>query len=209
VEKRDIIFVPNCVDFKNSPIAGSEYKYLWLSLDGEDFIKYFEDKPNYKKHLLNNINFDKIAYFVTRFLVETTQEILNELDMLGLILKILSLIETHVERKNEEEYVEKSVSILASNFENPNFKINSVAKELHLSHSWLCALFKKKQKTTMQQFLMDLRLSKASEMLINTHTSIKDISYLCGFNDALYFSYIFKKNIGFSPLDFRKKKRKN
>ena len=208
VEKRDIVFVPTCVDFRNMPINNSQYKYLWLSLDGEDFIKYFEDKPNYKKHFLNNINFDKIAYIITKFLVEITQEILNELDMLCLVLKTLSYIETQVERKNEEEYVEKTISILASNFENPNFKIDSVAKELHLSHSWLCALFKKKQKTTMQQFLMNLRLSKASEMLINSHTSIKDISYLCGFNDSLYFSYIFKKNVGLSPLAFRKEKRK-
>ena len=108
----------------------------------------------------------------------------------------------------EDEYVDKITSIISSNFENASFKIESISKELHLSHSWLCALYKNKTNHSMQQVLMSMRISKAKDMLKNSKASLKNIAYLSGFNDVLYFSAIFKKHVGVSPSQFRKDKHR-
>ena len=59
--------------------------------------------------------------------------------------------------------------------------------------------------TTIQNYLMDYRISKACELLILTKDSVHAIAYSCGYNDALTFSKAFKKKKGISPLAYRKK----
>ena len=86
-----------------------------------------------------------------------------------------------------------------------NFSIDSIASALHLSHSWLCALFKKEMGMSMQQYLISVRINKASVLLIETSLPVNEIAYSCGFTDALYFSALFKKRQGHSPSQYRKK----
>ena len=100
-------------------------------------------------------------------------------------------------------YEDKIFELINDNYENSSFNIKVISDSLHLSHSWLCALFKSKTKYTMQQWLINVRLNKAKELLVDTDLSVSNIAYLCGFNDALYFSTSFKKMCGTSPTCYR------
>lgn len=63
--------------------------------------------------------------------------------------------------------------------------------------------FKSKYNTTIHQHILDYRLKKATELLINDELNVKEIAYFCGFKDPNYFSKVFKKRYGQSPLEFK------
>ena len=208
IKKDSILLVPPCGDYSNRRIGEGLYRYVWLSFDGVSFEKYFSKSQELFQGFLNNSNIDKIVFLITKFLIERKQENQIEIEMLTLVLQVITLIQNKRVYNTEDEYVDKITSIISSNFENASFKIESISKELHLSHSWLCALYKNKTKHSMQQVLMSMRISKAKDMLKNSKASLKNIAYLSGFNDVLYFSAIFKKHVGVSPSQFRKDKHR-
>ena len=77
-------------------------------------------------------------------------------------------------------------------------------KILHLLIvSTLLNHFKSKYNTTIHQYLLDYRLKKATELLINDELNVKEIAFFCGFEDPNYFSKVFKKRYGRSPLEFK------
>lgn len=61
--------------------------------------------------------------------------------------------------------------------------------------------------TSIHKYLVNYRLKKSTEYLLNTDLSISEISDLCGFKTPYYFSNLFKKRIGISPLNFRKQQK--
>ena len=64
-------------------------------------------------------------------------------------------------------------------------------------------LFKQHSNYTFQEYLLQHRIDEAARLLANPKTSITDIAYAVGFNDASYFTRAFKRYKGLSPSDFR------
>lgn len=58
---------------------------------------------------------------------------------------------------------------------------------------------------TPNEFITKTRLDKARELLARTDLTVSEIAMQCGFENIPYFSYIFKKNLNLTPMDFRKK----
>ena len=54
------------------------------------------------------------------------------------------------------------------------------------------------------QHLMELRMRRARDLLVESRLSVKEIGFECGFSDQLYFSRYFRKRMGLSPLNYRK-----
>lgn len=81
-----------------------------------------------------------------------------------------------------------------------------LAMQRGLSSSRLTHLFREQTGLTPQQFLEMQRLNRACQLLELTSRSIEDISEEVGFNNPFYFSLRFKRHIGLSPRDYRKRK---
>lgn len=71
------------------------------------------------------------------------------------------------------------------------------------SREHVCRSFHKYYGGTITDYLNDLRINYASNLLINTNMSILDICFDCGFQSMSYFYRVFKKKNGSTPLDFR------
>ena len=54
------------------------------------------------------------------------------------------------------------------------------------------------------EYLTNLRMNKAKELLRTTQMRSSDVAYAVGYNDPHYFSYLFKKHTGVTPRDYRK-----
>lgn len=63
--------------------------------------------------------------------------------------------------------------------------------------------------STIHRYITDYRLKKAQEFLINTSFMINEISELCGFNSAYYFTHIFREKFGITPTEYRKSSKNN
>ena len=73
-----------------------------------------------------------------------------------------------------------------------------------MSISWFIRNFKEYTGSTPAQYLLSLRISNAQTLLESTSYNITEIANIVGYDNPLYFSRIFKKQIGMSPSEFRK-----
>ena len=88
-----------------------------------------------------------------------------------------------------------------------NHRTRELARKVGLNEFELKRLFKEVYKTTIHQYLLQLRMQAAKEELLTTQNPIAEVAMECGFNNAAHFSHHFKKVFGISPGDFRKRKK--
>lgn len=121
---------------------------------------------------------------------------------------LISAIELILEGKElasmEEETFLKSVKSYIINHLEDNVSVEEIAGIFHVSYYYLCHLFKKLSKKTVQQYRTEKRLEKAIRMLAETNDKISDIAVSCGFDNFSYFSEIFAKYVGMAPSELRK-----
>jgi two-component system response regulator YesN len=92
---------------------------------------------------------------------------------------------------------------MAGNFTNPSLMLQDVARAVGMSNSRFSTVFSQQNGQTFTEYLIYLRLSKAKELLRTTQLKSSQIAHEVGYNDAHYFSYIFKKNTGVTPSEYR------
>ena len=97
--------------------------------------------------------------------------------------------------KKAEAYIEQRMS--------EDLSLEDVAEAINVSSFYLSRLFKEVKGENYINYLTDLRMKKARELLKNPRISIKEISSEVGFNDQNYFSRIFKNKFGMTPTEFR------
>ena len=99
--------------------------------------------------------------------------------------------------------VEKATNYFNTNYSKP-ISVSSYAASRGMSAGWFINNFKKINKVTPAQYLINLRITTAIELLISSNNNIPEIANAVGIEDSLYFSRIFKSHIGLSPSDYRK-----
>ncbi len=92
---------------------------------------------------------------------------------------------------------------MSEHFTDPNLMLQDVAKSVNMSNSRFSTVFSQQNGQTFTEYLISLRLGKAKEMLRTTGVKSTHIARECGYNDSHYFSYIFKKNVGITPSEYR------
>lgn len=83
--------------------------------------------------------------------------------------------------------------------------IKAAADHCRLSQTYFVRAFKRSFHMTPHQWLMRRRLEKARDLLKNTTLPVSEVSRLCGFADAAYFSRLFQSRVGVSPSEFRRR----
>ena len=99
--------------------------------------------------------------------------------------------------------VNKARQYMEANFTNPNLTFQDVVDHVAMSSSHFSTLFSQTTGVTFTKYLINLRMRKARELLFNTSMRSSEIAYAVGYNDPHYFSYLFKKNTGVTPSEFR------
>ena len=78
-----------------------------------------------------------------------------------------------------------------------------LANSVNMSRRHLERRFRQEMKIGVQEFVRDMRLRMAHDLLMNTGQTVTEIAYECGFKHHTYFTALFKKKFGFSPKEFR------
>ena len=112
--------------------------------------------------------------------------------------------------KPENPYVEQAKLMLAEGASDNGFRLEKLYQNTPYSADHFRLCFKKETGVTPAQYLKALRIEKAKKLLnmqyFQEDVHIKTIANMCGFDDQLYFSRVFKRYTGFSPSDYRKGK---
>lgn len=110
---------------------------------------------------------------------------------------------------NYPETVEMIQCMILENYTNPNFSLNEYIHSLSFHYDYLRNLFKKEIGMSPLDFLISLRMKKAKQLLstLCPNSSIGEIAHMCGYENALYFSRVFRKWYGCSPTQFISRQR--
>ncbi len=100
------------------------------------------------------------------------------------------------------ETVETAVQFFHQHFPE-NISIQNYAAKAGMSACWFTRCFREATGKSPQQYITNLRISKAKEMLSTSSLNVSEIADLIGYQNSLYFSRIFHKNTGMSPLHYR------
>ena len=87
-----------------------------------------------------------------------------------------------------------------------DLSLNFLEKKFYINKFYLCTLFKEVTGYSPNQYIINCRIMRAKELLIN-NTSVEDVCSQTGFNNLSHFSRTFKKLIGESPKQFQIKYR--
>ncbi len=87
---------------------------------------------------------------------------------------------------------------------NQQITLENLCNKFFMSKVSLCKKFKDVMNCSIMEYVMRIRLNKAKGLLRNTNKSIEEVAFECGFSSANYFGLIFKKEIGLSPLNYKK-----
>ncbi len=87
-----------------------------------------------------------------------------------------------------------------------DFDINFLAEKMNMSRSSFYRKIKLLTNLSPIDFINNIRMKQACELLSDPNNSIKDVSYAVGFADQRYFSSCFKKEFGMTPTEFQKRK---
>lgn len=111
----------------------------------------------------------------------------------------------NVKVKREESSssaIDKAKDFIAKHY-HKDISLDDVSKEVNISPYYFSKLFKEETGENFIEYLTNVRMKKAKELLTNTDMSMKEICCNIGYSDPNYFSRIFKKNIGVSPTEYK------
>jgi two-component system response regulator YesN len=83
------------------------------------------------------------------------------------------------------------------------FTLEDIADYVGVTRVYLSQIFKKETGTNIYEFIRDYRLNVAKKLLLSSNLKSYTISEVCGFGSAQYFNKVFKKIMGFSPIQYK------
>lgn len=104
----------------------------------------------------------------------------------------------------EQDVYKKAIRYIKEHY-TENISVAQVAANIGYSESYFGYAFKKKYKMSVSQYIRELQLAKAKDLLENTSFSVASVASYVGFDDSNYFSALFKKYFGLSPKEYRNK----
>ena len=153
------------------------------------------------------VNEDLVHLFSTAIRVAKEDKTGAQQYLAGIVVNILGTILSLAQNRNFEskesaQKIERAKVIMIENI-HKNIDIKGIAANLGISYSLFRKTFKEYTGYAPAQYMQELKLRKAKELLAETNNSVKEISYELNFSSYEYFLSFFKKRVGHTPLEYR------
>ena len=212
--------VPEGNMFLYRPHVPQQYTYYlsdkpevyWLHFTGKEASRFCEEAGFLKNQILYtgiSSKYQELFLSVIREL-QLTRPCFEELSALH--LEHLFLLLTRMkedggfQKSKMQKEMEQAVRFFHENL-SKNIEIEDYARTHHMSTCWFIRSFKEYAGLPPRKYLTDIRIKKARELLESTDYSVGEIGGITGYENPLYFSRIFKKVTGVSPMEYRKAAR--
>ncbi|OUO81182.1 hypothetical protein B5F53_00990 [Blautia sp. An249] len=181
--------------------------------------------------ILSDYEREKIRFWLSDFAALSSRAIIEAGADCEMVFRIMDQYKTELKRMNTiEELIEYTYKTLCRLFEyiyltnkddyisvlkevrkyidihySEKLSIEEIAKEVYLSPSYLCTLFKKNAGNTIHDYILRVRIEKSIEFMQDRSLSLKDIMKKCGFKSQSYYTKAFREMIGVTPGQYRNK----
>lgn len=215
--------------FVNS--AQMHYDFWLEECDGEFICDVFHpsifDSKIAQQYLDNVIGNNAPPYFVLRpdvigekQIIELSSEIYDineekafgyELELMGRFYMLLQSLAAHINCRRRAvsvseakrlDAMHKMIGYIQKNY-SAKMSLNDIAAAGLVCRSGCCEMFRFYLKKTPIEYLNEYRISKSLELLNKADMNMTDIAAACGFGSSSYFAETFRKQMNFSPSDYR------
>lgn len=131
---------------------------------------------------------------------QTLEEIKNYIRML--LKKIIGVRDT-ISGRRYSDIIEIAKDQIRKTYMSDEISLNTIAAEVGMSPSYFSSIFSKEMGKTFVEYLTEIRMDRAKELLMCSSMKTSEIGYEVGYKDPHYFSYIFKKTQKCTPKEFR------
>jgi len=186
----DVLFLP----------ANTPYKVEYSV--SESIVVHF-DKCNYSE--VENICFENSASINLGFehLLKAWNEQRSINRTKAIIYDILDKMATDQQESINDTVVKSCVRYMEKHYCDPKLDVETLCSMFFISVSSLQRGFANYLATSPKQYLIQLRMDRALELLTKNEISVKEISFACGFTDEKYFSRAFKRRYGYPPSQLK------
>ena len=207
VTKGHLLYFPPYSTYHYRCQPHAEALYYWLTVDGADADVLFAECGLTKQCVKPISNPRSLNQRIDEMLRVNENGLLQQYELNA----HLQLLFTHLQRQvapidmnpRHREQLKEIVHRIERYSERP-ISNAALAQKCSLSENYFITLFKQYTGDTPQEFRRKILVCRACNLLETTDLSIQEISYLLGLNDPMYFSRLFRKIQGVSPLKYRK-----
>jgi AraC-like DNA-binding protein len=182
------------------------WEYCWWTVDGplaEKTVRGFGLREG-----IHNAGPAPLSYISALESIIQGPGYRNEINASALAFQLLSVAAqyhgTEPDNPSASQMVESATNAVLASWQDPDFSVNRLARELGVNRSILSRRFRKTTGTTLVNYIASVRLQNAVAMLRETTLSIAEIASQCGYSDPNYFSKIMHARLGVPPTEFRK-----
>jgi AraC-like DNA-binding protein len=191
------------------PDFATGWEEYWIGFEGgniDNRIKngfFFKQIPVFYVGLLEEI----VQLYKQGIQVAKEQKSGYQQMLAGIVNHLLGLafsLDKHSEFEDLQvaNQINKAKIIFAENLQK-KICVEELASELNMSYSWFRKLFKEYTGFAPAQYLQELRVLQAKELLTNTNLNTKEIAFQCGFESLQYFFTAFKNKTGYTPIKYK------
>ena len=134
-----------------------------------------------------------------QYLESFSQIVLETIDQVRAILLELSTSNENNQLQQIQQYIEEHY--------NESLSLTQLAEHFHFSYNYLSTLLSENLTTNFSEYVKNLRLERAKQLLKETEMNLSEISEAVGYSDLSYFSKLFKKEFQLAPSKYRRKKQ--
>jgi transcriptional regulator GlxA family with amidase domain len=102
----------------------------------------------------------------------------------------------------DERFLQKVVEVIEKNISDTSLNADSLGKKVGMSRTQLYRKIRGLTDQTVNEFIKNIRLKRAAQLLGEKRVTITEVAYAVGFNDLTYFARCFKKQYQKSPSEY-------
>ena len=194
--------------------AVDKTEVYWVHFTGWKVEEYLEryELPHDENVFFTGVSPD-YPWIYNQMIRELQLQRVNHEDMISLYMHhIFITINRYIKERRETKNdtindIERAAHYFKDNY-NKQISIEQYAAEHLMSVNWFIHSFKSVMKMSPMQYIISLRIAMAKGYLENSTKNIAEISNEVGYENALYFSRLFRKYTGMTPTEYRKKRGK-
>lgn len=128
----------------------------------------------------------------------------NKAKMMSVFYNMLHRLSTDSSVQN---VILPAIKYIEKNYQNPKLSNADLAEKCNISEVYFRKIFTETYKTTPKQFIVDIRINKAKQLLSDGILSIGAVAEECGFSNQYHFCHLFKERTGLKPTEYMKQNR--
>ena len=192
----DLFFLFAGEDFFLSPKEPSEYLYVsFEGAKGDALLLRFGITALTRRRE----GFDRLLPFWHESLLHADEQ---NVDLAAESVLLYTFSRLSSEKDGALDLAAEMIAFSEQHFSEPSLSLSTVAKALGYNTKYLSHLFKRKTGVGYAEYLRTLRIKHAVTLMDFGVQSVKNVALLSGFSDPLYFSTVFKKQMGITPKEY-------